>query len=39
MISLYGSDILVDWNDIRSKFRYEELCEMLGGKNQEGVFR
>jgi hypothetical protein len=35
MISSFGSDIMNNWNDIRSKFRYNLLGEMLtsGAKN------
>ena len=34
MISLYGFDIIVDWNDIQNKFGYNLLGKML--KKQGG---
>ena len=28
--STYSSDIILNWNDMRNKFGYNLLCEMLG---------
>lgn len=35
MISSYSSDIILSWNDIRTKFGYNLLSEMIGNTEKE----